>query len=101
MKLISFLGRNTQGILEDAFEEFGERVNGVLVISRDGDQMEAPAGLTVVPVSEFSPDADEQYLLIANGGTSAQLLPVVKRLVEAGALFEAYDLQRDGIVQVW
>lgn len=96
---ILFLGRSTAGILADAIDEFGEQE--VLVVSRDGDSLEPPAGLRTVPVSQFQPEEGEQYLLIANGGTSAQLLPVVKRLVEAGSSFEAWDLQRDGKVQVW
>ncbi|MEK7537014.1 MAG: hypothetical protein AAB584_01015 [Patescibacteria group bacterium] len=98
--ILSFLGRNTEGILADARRGFPNE-QGVLVISRDGDQLQPPAGVEVVPVSAFAPAAGESYTLIANGGTSSQLLPVVKRLVEAGAVFTAWDLQREGKTQVW
>lgn len=98
--IISFLGRSTDGILADARREFPSE-QGVLVISRDGDQLQPPAGVEVVRVSAFAPVAGESYTLIANGGTSSQLLPVVKRLVEAGATFTAWDLQREGKTQVW
>jgi len=98
--ILSFLGRNTEGILADARREFPNE-QGVLVISRDGDQLQPPAGVVPVPVSEFAPVKGESYTLIANGGTTAQLLPVVKRLVEEGVEFTAWDLQREGTVQVW
>ena len=97
--LVLFLGRNTEGILRDTIREFGEQK--VLVIARDGDTLEPPAGLKTVSVSEFQPERGERYTLIANGGTSSQLLPVVKRLVETDTAFEAWDLQREGKTQVW
>ena len=98
--LITFLGRSLEGILADARREFPNE-QGVLVISRDGDQLQPPDGVEVVPVSKFAPVASESYTLIANGGTSSQLLPVVKRLVETGVMFTAWDLQRDGKNQLW
>jgi len=98
--ILSFLGRNTEGILADAHREFPSE-QGVLVISRDGDQLQPPAGVEVVSVSAFVPVVSESYTLIANGGTSSQLLPVVKRLIEVGATFTAWDLQREGKTQVW
>ena len=97
--IISFLGRNSEGILADARREFGNQQ--VLLVARDGDQLAPPPGMSCVPVSAFKPEASEEYILIANGGTSAQLLPVVKRLVESGVKFQAWDLQREGKVQVW
>lgn len=98
--LILFLGRNTDGILSDARREFGNEEN-VIVVSRDGDQLLPPAGLEGVSVSEFQPVEGESYTLIANGGTSSQLLPVVKRLVKAGVSWVGWDLQREGKTQVW
>jgi hypothetical protein len=98
--IVTFLGRNTPGILADARREFGEDLK-VLVVSRDGDQLQPPAGVETVSVSEFEPTVGESYTLIANGGTSSQLLPVVKRLVKVGVSFQAWDLQREGKVQVW
>ena len=98
-KLITFLGRNTDGILNDAKREFGDIP--ALVIAREGDQLQPPAGIESKSVNSFTPDASEEYILIANGGTSAQLLPTIKKLLEAGAKFSAFDLQRDGKTQVW
>lgn len=99
---ILFLGRNTLGILEDARRAFPDVV-GVTLIARDGDQLPAPEGLeiVVVEVSKFVPKVGGDFTLIANGGTSAQLLPVVKRLVTAGCTFTAWDLQREAVTQVW
>lgn len=99
--LVVFLGRNTERILSDAVAAFGEQET--LVVARDDDTLDPPTGMATVPVSEFAAYVvpDHKYVIVANGGTSAQLLPVVKRLVEAGASFEAWDLQRDGLSQVW
>jgi hypothetical protein len=98
--IIALLGRNIEGILADARLAFPDEQE-VLVISRDGDHLQPPAGVKVVPVSAFVPLQGESYTLIANGGTSIQLLPVVKRLVENAAAFTAWDVQRDGMIQVW
>lgn len=97
--MITFLGRNTEGIIADANAAFS--FDKVVVIARDGDSFEAPDGLEKVGISAFSPVADEEYLVIANGGTSSQLLPAVKRILAIGAKMEAWDLQRDGKSQVW
>lgn len=96
--IIAFLGRNTEGILADARREFGDQP--VLVITRDGDQLQPPTGVEAITVSQFQPAEGVKYTLIANGGTTAQLLPVVKKLVDA-ADFAAYDLQREGAVELW
>jgi hypothetical protein len=97
--IISFLGRNTEGILADARREFGDQP--VIVITRDGDQLQPPAGVLSISVSHFTPQAEERYILIANGGTTGQLLPVVKKLVDTAADFAAYDVQREGLVELW
>lgn len=98
--LILFLGRSTEGVLADARREFPEE-REALVLSRDNDQLQPPAGVDAVPAARFFPVAGESYVVIANGGTTSQLLPTVKRLVEAGAEFSAWDLQRDGKSRVW
>ncbi len=100
-KLIVFLGRSTEGILRDSLDVFEVEYREILVISREGDQLQPQAGLECVPVSKFQPEAGQEYILVANGGTSAQLLPVVKRLVEVGATFQAWDLQREEMFRVW
>jgi hypothetical protein len=97
--LILFLGRSIDGIVNDARREFpGEKVQ---VVRRDDDKLEAPAGLDVVAVSDFQPQAEVKYVVVANGGTSSQLVPALKALVEAGVSFEVYDLQRDGAKRLW
>lgn len=97
--MILFLGRSTEGILADARMEFpGEQE--VLVVKRDGDHLSAPAGIAAVEVSKFQPE-NAEYVVIANGGTSAQLVPVLKRLVEARVSLKVFDLQRDGVSQLW
>src|SRR3989344_219635 len=98
-RTITFLGRNTEGILRDAEGQFGS-LGETVVIARDGDKLDAPSGLQKTEVSEFSPDPNAQYTLLANGGTSAQLLPTVKKLVEGKSNFKAFDLQRDGMLKV-
>jgi hypothetical protein len=97
--LVLFLGRSIDGIVNDARREFpGEKA---LVVRRDDDKLEAPAGLDVVAVSGFQPQVGEKYVVVANGGTSAQLVTALKALVEAGVSFEVHDLQRDGAKRLW
>ena len=98
--LILFLGRSTEGILADARKEFGED-HEALVLTRDGDTMPVPTGVESLPASSFQPKDGLRYVVVANGGTTSQLVPTLKKLVEAKADFEAYDLQRDGAVRVW
>jgi len=98
-RTITFLGRNTEGILSDAKKNWAS-LGETVVIARDGDKLEAPAGLQKTAVGEFSPDPNAEYTLLANGGTSSQLLPIVKKLVEGKINFKAFDLQRDGMLQV-
>lgn len=98
--LILFLGRNTEGILADARREFSAETD-LLVLTREGDALQPPAGATSLSSSRFEPKEGEIYVVIANGGTTSQLLPVLKRLVETKADFTAWDLQRDGKTQVW
>lgn len=97
--LIIFLGRSIDGILADAREEWPSEQ--VLVVKRDGDQLQAPEGLQTVEVSGFQPEAGVEYVVVANGGTSAQLVPVLKSLVEAGVPMKVFNLQRDGVSQLW
>ncbi len=98
--LILFLGRSIDGILADARREFPEET-GILVVSRENDTLPPPAGLDTIPVSRFQPELGTAYTVISNGGTSSQLVPVLKRLVEAGVPMQVFDLQRDGKVRVW
>lgn len=97
--LILFLGNSIEGILADAQSEFpGEQV---LVVKRDGDRLQAPEGIATVEVSQFQTEGGVEYVVVANGGTSAQLVPVLKKLVEAGVPMQVFNLQRDGVSQLW
>ena len=96
--VILFLGRSFEGIKADADSIFSGEV---VVVARDDDQLEHPDGLTTVEVSQFQPQKGVLHTVIANGGTSLQLVPVLKKLVESEVEFQAYDLQRDGMVKLW
>ena len=98
--IILFLGRSTEGVLADARREFPPEADA-LVLSRDNDQLPPPAGVDCIPASRFSPVPGVRYVVVANCGTTQQLLPAVKKLVEAQAEFSAWDLQRDGKTRVW
>jgi hypothetical protein len=97
--MILFLGRSVEGILADAKKEFPDVE--VLVITRHNDQLQPPAGVQVATVGGFVPNSETSYTVIANGGTSAQLIPVLKSLIETKSLFEVFDLQRDGMSKLW
>lgn len=97
--MILFLGNSIEGILADAQSEWPSEQ--VLVVKRDGDRLQAPEGVVTVEVSQFQPESGVEYVVVANGGTSAQLVPVLKKLVEAGVPMRAFNLQRDGVSQLW
>lgn len=97
--MILFLGRSIDGILADARKEFPSEQ--VLVVKRDGDQLQAPEGVAAIEASQFQPEGGVGYTVVANGGTAAQLVPVLKKLVEAGVPMKVFDLQRDGVSQLW
>ncbi len=92
----SSLGRSVEGILADAIAHFGG-FGEIVVVSRDNDSFEPPEGLPAVEVSKFEPQTGARYTVVANGGTAAQLVPVLLRLVRAGVALKVYDLQRDGV----
>src|SRR3989339_484513 len=96
--LIVLNGRSIQGILSDARREFGEMSS--LVVCRNGDTLPVPDGLPSVAVNDFAPDQGTQYILVANGGTSAQLAPVLLRLERSGVIYRIVDLQKNGMVEL-
>lgn len=98
MTLVSFLGRSTEGILRDAREAFPDEQ--ILLVSRDNDAIQPPADVPCVAVSEFQPELDESYVVISNGGTAVQLIPVVMRLVRAEVPLKIFDLQQDSIERI-
>ena len=78
--LLVFLGNSVQGILADAAEEFGDEVDGVLVIAANNDRLTPPEGVPSVEVRNFTPVVGEEYILVANGGRSVQLVPTLAKL---------------------
>jgi hypothetical protein len=127
-KLIVFLGRNLVreigGILSEAREMFPNLPT--TVVAANGDQLlndpefvaflrerdvvcdPAVADWAVMagqaycmPVKDFRAEKDVSYVLVANGGMTNQLVPVLGRLLASGANVEVFDLQRDGKRQLW
>lgn len=101
---VFFLGRNLDGILRDAetvLPEGGE----VVVVTREGDTLSLPEGLearraTPVEAIEVLQGLPErsQVELVANGGTTAQLVPLLRTLFvgDCPGSYRVWDLQRDG-----
>lgn len=71
-----------------------------IIIKRDDDRLEAPAGAEVIVTQQFNPNADDGYIVAANGGTARQLVPIILKLVESGAQVTFLDLQYDGITEL-
>jgi len=101
--LFCFNGRSVSGILADARKHVSIDDHEILVVVRDGDAIPPPEGLKSLGVEEAKSflgklnDRDE-VVLVANGGTSAQLVPVLANLVgEYVGTFKVLDLQRDGM----
>jgi hypothetical protein len=102
-KVIVFLGRSVEGIIRDVEATFPVEPEDILVVAQDNEKLTPPQGYPCVTVSAFTPDPTEKYILIANGGRTAQSFPVVKKLVRVFGPdgFEAHDLQPEGCTQVW
>ena len=96
-------GRNVQNIIAEAEEAFGAADETVCLL-RDGDALPAPEGTAAIPIGQFSPFVvpGRTFQLVANGGTTRQLVLALKALVMAGAPFAAWDLQKgEAPVLVW
>lgn len=100
--VVMFLGRSLEGIYGDARDAGLVQDTELVVVARDGDQLQPPAEIAdrVVSVSAFTVIPGAEYVLISNGGTSAQLVPVLIKLVHAGVALKVFDLQRDGAVRL-
>jgi hypothetical protein len=98
-KIVVFLGRSVDGIINDVRAHFGEE-GEIVIVSRDNDTLTPPEGFQAVPVSTFETEPGVSYIVVANGGTAAQLVPVLVHLTRSGVSLEVYDLQRDGIVKL-
>lgn len=97
MYTIFFLGRSIEGIMDDAQRLLGDTLGTPIVVTRDDEQLAPPAGVRAVAVSQFAPQGDSEYTVVANGGTAAQLAPVLVRLCRSDAGLKVLDLQRDGV----
>ena len=99
--LILFLGRSINGVLADARREFPEEEE-VLILTRKDDQLASPSGLAAIAADDFMPAAGVAYVVIANGGTTSQMVPTLKKLVDSYADVSVWDVQRDAPkTQLW
>ena len=75
--VVTFRGRNTVDILEDA-KRFGilDDDDRVIVVCRKNDQLAQTGDVLQVPYSLAG-----DVVLVANGGTTAQLVPAMLRLM--------------------
>lgn len=128
-KLIVFRGRNTENIVNDALEAGVVREDAeIVVVAREGDQLAQPGDVTPSTLSLLDSredDHDVTIVVIANGGTSVQLVPILIRLAKESQRWDdeadewlrssssesarsmarqwrwhVYDVQRDGIQQI-
>ncbi len=108
-KLILFLGNNLvredgTGILAEARGLGLHEGREVIVIAMDNDRLPPPQDVETVAVSAFTPTPGEDYMVVGNGGMSAQLIAQY-RLVAAHArgeiALEVINLQREGAVRMW
>jgi hypothetical protein len=112
-------GKSLSGIINDIRSIYGVERDQVFVVTRPGDRLAPPDGLQTIEIQEkyietesweapFSirlpseilraPRAIPRVRVVANGGTTIQLLPVVMTLLQSGVgSFEVVDLQPDGV----
>ena len=105
VKLVVFNGRSVEGILADALQAFPGASPTVVVM--DDDRIQPPEGVATATVSEMAATlrgrgSDEDHLvLVANGGMSAQLVPILLALTGGWEGFHGsyavVNLQRDGM----
>lgn len=118
-RAIFFRGRNTAAIVNDA------RLAGIVpdeatitIVARQDDALAEPGDVTDVP----NWHAGDDVRIVANGGTSAQLVPVIVCLAQAAERADAeadeylaersarrpprtwrwsvFDVQRDGVTKL-
>lgn len=103
--LVVFRGRNTAAIAADANRYLSD-INHTITICRDGDALKEEGDITV---AEFIRRVEKigSMLVVANGGTTAQCVPVVAHLAAAAAKSQrnwsaqVVDLQRDAVSVLW
>jgi hypothetical protein len=93
MLVIFFRGRNPAGIIEDARNE-GILQDGdkVVIVCRENDNLAQPGDVTSVELPKVEP-----VTLVANGGTTAQVVPLIVNIVKNCSHAMIADLQRDGL----
>jgi hypothetical protein len=92
--IVLFRGRNTSAILADA-RRLGIAADddAVVVVCRENDPLAEEGDVTVPPM----PKPDDQLVVVANGGTTAQAAPYLFAIGGTTGGVRVIDLQRDGV----
>ncbi|HEY4515527.1 MAG TPA: hypothetical protein VJJ22_05245 [Candidatus Paceibacterota bacterium] len=110
-KIVFFLGNNLvrpdgTGILAEARELGLCDDREIIVVTMPNDRLTPPEGVEVVTADKFVANPQTDYLVVGNGGMSAQL--VVQYILVNMAAHEEYEgtveiinLQREGAVRLW
>lgn len=94
-KTVLFNGRNINGIMDDAKKE--NLLHDPVVIVRENDRLDPPEGMEAVTSNNFNPNYETEYIVIGNGGTTTQLVPILHKLfTNPNYSYTIVDLQRDG-----
>lgn len=96
---IFFRGRNTAAIIADAAERLGP-ADVTIIVAREGDALAQPGDVEGVE----PPWVAGEWQIICNGGTTAQLVPLLASIIRAYHAdhtentwwWTAYDVQPDG-----
>ena len=113
--LIAMNGRNVRNIVEDSLLRLGEH-SELLIVKREGDSLsnDIKTGVQGTPeeiITWIRSNPGCEYSLICNGGTSAQLIPVLLELTSyeklegvVGGMIpiyitNIYDIQQEGKTQ--
>ncbi len=100
-KVFLFNGRSVEGILSDVRREFPDHSPCVIVLLNDA--IPSPEGVKTMTVDEAvsalsNGDDHEEIVLVANGGVTRQLVPIVIQLVKGWQGFQGpyrlVELQR-------
>lgn len=110
--LVCFLGRNLVredgGILYEAKQVFAGR-DLVVIAGNDDPLLQDPTIRSLLiascvkpcEVRDFHAFEMADYVVVANGGTTSQLVPVLAKLFASQAPLEVYDLQRKSMTKLW
>lgn len=100
-KILFFRGRNTAGIVNDATGAGLCEGRTPVIVCREGDALAEPGDLTTGEIVRALFDSDD-IIVVCNGGTTRQQVPVVLRLgqfaPETGANIQFVEVDRDGVV---